>query len=241
MLSVFSGGLLFGERVGSSDPNVLFLHGWRGDHTQMTAVASGFDGISLDLSGFGASPEPKSTWGASEYADAVANVLSEFKTAPVVVGYSFGGRVAVNLAAKYPEQIKALVLTGVPLIRKGPSKPPPLKFRLAKYANKIGLISNARMEAERRKRGSADYRAATGVMRDVFVKLVNESYESQLEQIACRVELVWGDSDTEAPLSNAHEAQAILSHSNLTIVPGGTHWSLVKEATEIQKAIRNCF
>ena len=56
------------------------------------------------------------------------------------------------------------------------------------------------MEALRRRRGSDDYRNATGVMRDVLVIAVNEDYEDLLPRITCPVELVWGDDDTAAPL-----------------------------------------
>ena len=40
-------------------------------------------------------------------------------------------------------------------------------------------------------------------MRDVLVRLVNERYDDALAALACPVELVWGDDDTEAPLEAA--------------------------------------
>ena len=40
---------------------------------------------------------------------------------PVVVGHSFGGRIAVCLAALYPDRVGSLVLTGVPLVKQTPS------------------------------------------------------------------------------------------------------------------------
>ena len=64
-----------------------------------------------------------------------------------------------------------------------------------------------RMESLRQRYGSEDYRLATGVMRTVHVRAVNEtneSYEEQLRRIACPVELVWGDDDTAAPLATVN-------------------------------------
>jgi pimeloyl-ACP methyl ester carboxylesterase len=241
MLTSFADGKLFGDRTGSNPPKVLLLHGWRGDSGQMSATASGLDAITLDLPGFGKSPIPTQTWGAREYAQQVATTLEVFEEPAVVVGYSFGGRVALNLAVLRPDKVKALVLTGVPLIRRNPASSNVSKtFRLLKWANRVGVVSDDRMEAERRKRGSADYRAASGVMRDIFVKVVNESYEHELARVGCPVELVWGDADTEAPLHNALEAEQILSNSKLTVVENGTHWSLVQDGTQIREAVMRC-
>ncbi|NIS30326.1 MAG: hypothetical protein GWN07_08695, partial [Actinobacteria bacterium] len=66
-------------------------------------------------------------------------------------------------------------------------------------AHRAGLVSDARMEAWRRRRGSADYRSASGVMRDVLVTVVNESYEEALGRIEGPVELVWGRGDVDVP------------------------------------------
>lgn len=238
MLSVFAGGTLFGERVGNEPTQLVALHGWRRSHTDLAAITKGFDAIALDLPGFGASPEPSEVWGAREYAHVVITVLDALPEPVVLFGHSFGGRVAVCVAAQRPELVKALVLTGVPLLRRAPSRKTPLAFRLAKFANKIGVLSDKRMERERRKRGSADYRAASGVMRDVFVKTVNESYESELLKLKCPVEFVWGEVDTEAQLPQAMEAVVLVNDGNLVVVPGGTHGLVTENPEPIREAIR---
>ena len=79
------------------------------------------------------------------------------------------------------------------------------------------------MESLRQRYGSPDYRAATGVMRQVLVRTVNETYDDQLRAVSCPVELVWGDDDTEAPLSVAETAAGLLARSNLTVCSGAGH------------------
>jgi pimeloyl-ACP methyl ester carboxylesterase len=116
-----------------------------------------------------------------------------------VLGHSFGGRVAVCLAARRPELVSGLVLTGVPLLRLAATPRPALTYRLARAANRAGLLSDKRMDKLRDSRGSADYRAATGMMRDILVKSVNETYDTELRAIRCPVRLVWGERDTAAP------------------------------------------
>jgi pimeloyl-ACP methyl ester carboxylesterase len=237
VLSAFCDGTVFGERLGSNAPQVLALHGWRKDHTDLSEVVTGFDAIALDLAGHGATPEPPVGWGSDDYARSIEKLLDEFPTPPVVFGHSFGGRVAIHLAAAHPDRIRALVLTGTPMLRKPSSKKPALAFRLAKWAYRMHLLSDSQMEAQRRRRGSADYRAAQGVMRDTFVKLVNESYEPQLRAITCPVELVWGEKDTEAGLWQAQEANEMLKNGKLTVVPGGSHWLTHDNPQVLREAI----
>ena len=68
------------------------------------------------------------------------------------------------------------------------------------------------MEEIRRSRGSADYRAATGVMRDILVKVVNESYEDQLVRLESRVMLLWGSEDHEVPVEVAERSLRLIRH-----------------------------
>src|SRR5206468_4391460 len=97
MLTAYDDGRIFGERSGAGAPWVLALHGWRRTHRDFSAVLDGVDAVALDLPGFGTSPPPPEGWGGAEYAKAVLPVI-ERMTAPVVVlGHSFGGRVAVHL------------------------------------------------------------------------------------------------------------------------------------------------
>ena len=65
-----------------------------------------------------------------------------------------------------------------------PRAKPAFGFRALRFLNKWHFISNDLMEQERRKRGSADYLAAEGVMREVLVKAVNEDYGDALDALA---------------------------------------------------------
>lgn len=241
MLKAFAGGSLFGAATGSGRPWVLALHGWRRTHTDFDSVLGGpdpLDAIALDLPGFGASPEPPEGWGAHGYASCIAKVLDDMADRVVVIGHSFGGRLAVHLAAEQPDRVVGVVLTGVPLLRnQGPSTKPALAFRVGRALNRRGLLSDARMEEMRKRYGSADYAAASGVMRHVHVRVVNESYEEQLRSIAQPVEMVWGDDDTAAPLDMAREALGMLSSANLTVVPGAGHLTPLTAPGDLRAAV----
>jgi pimeloyl-ACP methyl ester carboxylesterase len=79
------------------------------------------------------------------------------------------------------------------------------------------------MERARQQHGSADYRAAEGIMRQVLVRSVGETYEEQLAAIGCPVRLVWGDDDREVPLAVAERAAGLLAEAQVTVCPGAGH------------------
>lgn len=219
-LTALLDGAVLAERRGAA-PRVLALHGWGRTRADWAPVLEGLPSLAVDLPGFGASPPPAVPWGSREYAELLAPLLADGGW--TVVGHSFGGRVAVQLAAGWPECVDRLVLTGVPLLRRTSSAKPPLAFRTAKWLHAKGLLSDARMEVERRRRGSADYRAAEGVVRDTLVKLVNEDYRELLPRVAAPVAMVWGASDTAAPLDMAREAVTLFPHGELVVSETSGH------------------
>jgi len=225
VLTSFADGTIFGERTGTNTPDVLGLHGWGRTHTDLRSVLDGHDSISLDLPGFGASPPPDRCWTTEDYAAALDPIIDTMNRPIVIVAHSFGGRVAVHVAARRPASVAGLVLCGVPLLhRHGRPSKPRFAFRLAKGLNQVGIFNDTKMDAVRDKYGSEDYRNSSGVMREVFVAAVNESYEAPMAKVSCPVELVWGDRDTAAPPEIAVRSETLLADAHLTVVGDVDHF-----------------
>jgi len=240
VLTSFAGAQLFGQRYGTGTPGVLALHGWRRDHRDFDAVfAPGdIDAVALDLPGFGSAPAPAAVWGSSEYAQAVAAVLDEMQARVVVLGHSFGGRIAVHLAASRPERVSGLVLSGAPLYRpEGARSKPRWRLRVARRLAAIGLARQETVEAMRQRYGSDDYRAASGVMRDILVRTLAEDYAAVLADLRCPAELVWGDNDTAAPLEVARRLENELSDAHLVVCRGAGHLTPLTVPDELRAAI----
>src|SRR5436305_1909232 len=150
--------------AGAGDPPwLLALHGWRRSQADFDRVvaALGAPAIALDLPGFGASPPPPEGWGGAEYANAVGPVLASMAPRVVLLGHSFGGRVAVHLAAQEPDRVAGLVLTGVPLLRpdgSGGGRKPALAYRVGRALHRGGPVADARVGALRQRYGSDDSR-----------------------------------------------------------------------------------
>lgn len=240
MLRSFAAGSLFGARHGDGPPDVLALHGWGRSHADFDAVLADSDAVALDLPGFGASPPPAAAWGAAEYAEAIAPVFDDaFDGAAIVLGHSRGGCIAVQLAATHPGKVRGLVLTGVPLLRRAAfgAKKPSAGYRAVRALHRIGIVSDDRMERLRYERSAPDWKAAEGIMRDVFTRFVNESYEDQLRAVRCPVELVWGEDDTAAPLALAEEALTLLADASLERVPGVGHMTPLAVPDRLRAAL----
>jgi pimeloyl-ACP methyl ester carboxylesterase len=250
MLRSLAGGTLFGESwAGDGYPLVVALHGWGRTHADFARVLGpssaevGPSAVAPDLPGFGATPHPPEVWGSPQYAQAVAAMLRAMADRSpaqgvVVLGHSFGGRVALALAEADPELVRGLVLTGVPLLRRpGARRRPPARYRVVRALNRVGLVGESRMEAARMRYGSDDYRRAEGVMRGVLVRLLSEDYEPVLRSLRCPVELVWGDDDTEVPLSVAEAAQTLIPGASLIVLPGAGHLTPLTVPGELRRSV----
>jgi len=220
-------GAVFADHLPGGTPRVLALHGWGRDRRDLADVLTGHSVIAVDLPGFGSSPPPPEAWGAEHYASAMAALLEEV-AAPderfVVVGHSRGGCIAACLAAARPDLVGGAVLVAAPVVRLTAPRQPAAWYRLLRGAVGRGLLPDSMLERARERRGSADYLAARGVMRDVLVRVVSESYESQLQQMECPVGLCWGADDPDVPPAVATRAVELLPDCVvLEIVAGAGH------------------
>ena len=234
MLKSYCQGKVFGEHYRNNPSEfseviqAICLHGWQRTHKDFAKLAE-FGNLSLlalDLPGFGQSPAPPIGWSTQDYAMLVNEVIDEVGGPLIVIGHSFGGRVAVRLADHYPQQVRGLILSGVPLLQNRNSSRvagPKLGYRMIRSLNRHGVIGEERMEKARRKYGSLDYRNSTGVMREVLVKAVNESYDDSLGRIKCPVRLLWSDNDMEAPFELAIELTRRFPSWKLTTISGAGH------------------
>ena len=106
---------MYYERAGSGRP-LLFLHGSGGDLRVRPGPFEGplgkhFDLLAHDQRGLGQTEVPAPPYSMAEYAEDAAALLDHVGWERCrVVGVSFGGMVAQELAVTYPERVERLVL-----------------------------------------------------------------------------------------------------------------------------------
>lgn len=243
VLRAYANGALFGESFGSERARLLVLHGWRHDHHDFDQLLSrcsglGISSLALDLPGFGDSPPPKIAWGTIEYAKCVLSVLDEMAPNPVILGHSFGGRIALQIAATYPDRIEGLILTGVPLVTVQGKPRSRMPYRMIRKLAELGLVSDSRLEQARQRYGSEDYRSANGVMREVLVRTVNEHYDEIVPNVKAHVEMVWGEFDTVVPIAVAKEALKLFPNASLTTAVGIGHMTPTDAVDDLALAVK---
>jgi len=235
---------LFGESYGAGTARVVWLHGWARSAGDFAVAAStladrGVASVALDLPGFGASPLPEVAGGARHYAGLVVPALRSLADEPLVlVGHSFGGTVAAVVASTHPDAVRSLVLTGAPLIRRASTKKAPFAYRSQRWLHAKGLLSDERVEAARQKYGSTDYRRAHGLLRDVLVASVNESYETELATLSLPVDFVWGELDGDVPVDVAARAgELVRGEHTLRVITGVGHMVPLETPDELVDAV----
>lgn len=80
-------------------------------------VGSSARAIAMDTLGFGASPRTDEPFSIELFADAVEDLLDALSIDDlVVVGHHTGGVIALEVAARHPDRVHGLVLSGVPYV-----------------------------------------------------------------------------------------------------------------------------
>lgn len=103
------------EEAGCGGIPLLFVPGgscdWWCFHRQVEHFSTERRCVALDLRGHGASDKPQQSYTIESYAEDVAWMIEHLRLdAPVVVGHSMGGAIALQLAADYPHAVRAIVL-----------------------------------------------------------------------------------------------------------------------------------
>ena len=85
--------------------------------------------------------------------------------------------------------------------------------------------------------GSQDYRNAHGVMRDTFVKVVNDDVSPVLSEVKCPVLLVWGSLDTAAPLWMGQQMEKEMPDAGLAVFEGDDHFAYWNQADRFNRVL----
>ncbi len=224
-------------RSGSGTPLVI-LHGWGASLEVMAPIsrllANHFDTISIDLPGFGDSGPPPTVWGSEEYALHVAALFDQLEIInPIILGHSFGGKIALRLA--HCGRAERLVLVSSAGVRPRRTLGWALRvysFKTARWLTRLPLLSRVAagpIERLKRRLGSADYNAANGVMRKIMVRVVNEDLSPILPKIEQPALLIWGELDKATPLQDGRKMERLLPNAGLALFEKCGHFPFVDQ------------
>jgi len=217
-------------KEGQGQP-LLFLHGWGGSINSLTPLANLFSKkyqvINLDLPGFGLSDLPDPKWGVKEYSELILSFLKQTSLEKIILfGHSFGGSLAIYLAAKHPDFIDKLILSA-----------PSYKRELKKSRN---LLTNFpqlfRILLYRIFFPCSDLWRFPKLETN-FRRIVQEDFSSYLPKINANTLILWGTADKETPVQDAYYLKEKIKNSQIKVYANEGHSLPLKKPELIFKVM----
>lgn len=249
MLTIRSNGLNFAlERRGSGEP-VLFLGGTGWDLRDRPnpldgPLAKHFEVILFDQRGMGQTDKPACEYSMADYAEDAAGILDALEIESAhVVGFSFGGMVAQELAIRHPAKVRKLVLAGTTSGGAGGSSYPIHEFLdldaetrarrglevmdtrftpqwQADNPKEAARLIRERMILAARRADDAELEA--GKRRQLMARARHDCFD-RLAQIIAPTLVIAGEHDGQAPVELARNLAAGIPGARMVVVPGAHH------------------
>jgi pimeloyl-ACP methyl ester carboxylesterase len=232
----------------------VVLQGWGTDLTIYDSVASAVNDacrvVQFDLPGFGASQEPPEAWNVDAYCDFFCDFMDALgiKSA-ALIGHSYGGRMIIKMAARasrgeLPFEISKIVLVDSAGVM--PKRTAAQNFKVKRYKAMRNFLTSRPVHSLfpevidywMSKQGSDDYRAASPMMKKCLVMAVNEDLQDIMPLVDKETLLVWGDLDTDTPISDAHKMEEKMPNAALVVLEGTGHYSFLYKPVEFRNILR---
>src|SRR3989344_748449 len=227
-------GLVTEYRDEGQSPTLLFLPGWMNATSNFDALASQlvskYRGVRLDLPGFtgGGTEAPPLDWHVQEYASFVQSFIEKVGlTSYVLVGHSFGGRVAIKGVARGMLRPSRLVL----IASAGIAKHRTLRNRILTVLAKVGKILmyipplffwRRQLRKKLYEKLGSDYLAA-GALSQIYLNTIREDLSDEARKISVPSLLIWGSEDSQVPLADGKRFNELIKGSKLEVLPGVGH------------------
>jgi len=158
----------------------------------------------------------------------------------ILIGHSFGGRIAIKYAAKYPEKIDKLILTGAAGIKHKLTVKQKALFILTKIGKvffSLPVINHfqkpvynifSKIARSRKK----DYYNASPRMKEIMKNVLVEDLTDYLGKIKTPTLLVWGKEDKTTPLADGEIMKFKIQNSKLKVIEDANHSLPYQKAEE---------
>ena len=229
------------SQLGKSGHPLIMLHGW-GQNLQSLQpmgelLATRSQVHLIDQPGFGKSPPPPEDWDTAQYADRIYEYLdAQGIESADLLGHSFGGRVSLRLAHKYPQMVRSITLINSGGLQRQRTLQQSLRTQWVRNIRNTCKLSplyrDELLTWHTQKYGSRDYLNA-GKMRGTLVKTVSEDLTEIARQIMSPVLLLWGEADTETPVEMGHRYHSLFANSELITIPHRDHFMFQAEGAHL--------
>ena len=209
------------KTLGEGKP-LLILHGWGSSSEKWQKIGEllvqkGMRVIIPDLPGFGKSEEPQKAWNLDDYCDFVEEFIKILNLDKFyLLGHSFGGSLAVKFSLQHPEKVAKLFLVSAACVRKKS-----LKNKLFKFISRFFKIKPLFLRKFFYRK--SDYLSVRGVMKETYLKVIEEDLSDVLEKVKIPTMIIWGAKDKITPIKQAKLIKIKIRNSELKIIPNIGH------------------
>lgn len=232
------------EFFGNGAKTLLIMHGWGNDISIWNGIAKRlskyFTVYAVDFPSHGGSAEMPAKSSLADFATFTHSFISQMGIQGChVLAHSFGGRVAIFMAAQDANIFDKMVLTGsaglvakktfrqkltgnIYLLRRG----------LLQLLSKLPFVKTffkARLLALRAKYNSKDYMALSDNLKQTFINIIKKDLSAYLPKIKNDTLLIYGEDDKATPLWIARRLKDEIPNAKLRIMPGD-HYCFLKYA-----------
>ena len=232
---------------------IVILHGW-GAYGEVyrlliNLLKTNFRVIVPDMPGFGKTTEPSFAYDTDDYAEFVRLLLEKLGVTDFsLIGHSHGGRTAIAYCTREgninPKSLVLIDSAGIPA-KKTLQKTLRIKtYKLLKKFLSFKPVQNAfpnALENMKKNFGSSDYAAASDVMRQSMVKVLNSDITERLHKISVPTLLIWGENDTATPISDAKLMEKLIPDCGLVTVGNAGHFSFADDFALTSRVLRSFF
>lgn len=222
------------DQLNETGHPLLILHGWGNSSESLKPLGELLTRQSqvhlVDLPGFGKSKAPTKVWSAFHYAEQLIAYLDEQKMEKTdLLGHSFGGKIAMCLAARYPDRVRRLVVLSSSGLKRKRSLLQRLRFKFLKWSGKGVKCLDRTFQTHLFQTyfvprfGSADYQKAQGILKSILVYSVNEDISPTAISISTPTLILWGENDAETPIEMAYQLHGLIKRSKLLVLPCKGH------------------
>ena len=224
------------------------LHMW---YEQVPVLSQRSRILTYDIRGFGETEYPEGAAGLPLLAEDLYQLLRVLAIdRAVVLGYSMGGRIGLQLAIDHPEAVKALILAN-----SGVGAAPPAPEAVERRKRLVAMLERGEAEAVAEQMTAASFspglkeRDPAKFERYKAVKLRNDPQRfarvwgvvataspPNLSRLSCPVLIIAGEQDSFMPLGAARATHAAMPNSRLEILPTG-HAAAIEAPEEFNRIV----
>jgi len=185
--------------------SLLILHGWQSSKEKWEKVkenleSKGIKVIVPDFAGF--KEELNQSWSLDDYINWTEEFIEGHLDEPFfLLGHSFGGRIAINVAIKKPEKLRGLILVSSAGIKPRKTVSKLIIFKSFRFLPGYSFLRKCFYKFILRK---TDYLKVSGTMKETFKRVIEKDLTPLLSQIKVETLILWGRKDKITPLSNGY-------------------------------------